>query len=590
MQDSARKESFKQGISASDKTQTRKDQGESIRKQKREDKLLAKRRVKSKDEYLSGQSFIQILQQHFNRAAFLAGNAEMLNVVHKLLCVMDAKKDWTEEHSNALGVDVMNGLMRYCTVPDLQMKKKAIACIANLCSVDDPRPSEHFLQNNYLQLMSNHLINSPDHHVHVYAYEALYNMILTVPREWIAQILASQFMGGFNAPTLELEGPENDIGGTIECPFFNDMFGIFYVSSPDPQLMSVVLALLASIYETPAYTPPFLFTHSIWRVIHTTLLMIQPRAKDTMDDAQRSAYDCVTSIVMRAAEQLADNLAIDKIPFFTIHKQGEDSFFMRMRMLYMTCNNLKIQQRLSTAIAVIAGATEQRDKLHYALEESKCVPDLIMNMLESGNELLRVNAVALAGYYASDGAMSVNNLLKMRVLPILFRFISQGPQGGGTKPVLQAACRAYMNMFRACDLDRKNSMELTKPAQNIMLTLIQSHKLLSLMCSFLPFGIQVAVTDLDLTLDILSLIEQAIAWDKEIVKPILEDSGFIADQLPVLIAHKLTSVHKIAGRIDDALEGRAPEPDYRAQFAQQQQQQQPFLNLAPGTFMGKFAF
>ncbi len=567
-----RRDDFKKGIK--DKTQQRQAENLGLRKQKREDKLRHRRVAVKLD---TAATFEQLFAK-YDKHALLSGSLDQLKLLNQLLFL--ATKDQLDKHVDALLFEetkpvILTLLLALCRNSEhkqFESTHLAITCLLNLTgtrSSFELQCAKALVDGGFLQTVETHLtlflkgmhptMNVP---MHSQLWEVVLNIIITCP-EARDVVLESSLMGF-----------RGQCEGASEAVFIRDLR---FIATQAQELLPVIMSVISGIYEmNDDELPPWLFTMATWPYVIETLCDVQSIPYHEMDDSVRITFSCTTTIIMSVLQGLKTQ---EEGAIRLIGLAGPVRLMQKLGQLHV-CANLINQVRIVKIFVHISGLPLKDSEFQISMEKAGCIP-VMMRTLQSNEERLRQQGFLWVGNHMSDGVTYVHHMIQAGVMDALIASVRRDKEH-----VRRNAVYALMTMFSACDQDRKTNMRYSEMANGIMFTLVTKVGLFRWLTPFVGL-----VGGEDVTTDILTVMADALRWNKKVTMKAIETAdapervSLLLDQISSFKGSQYTNLYNAAIVVDDLINDREPEVD-RLQFMETQEEG----FIAPGIFQGGFKF
>jgi len=584
-----RQTSFKKGIE--DKTRAREDQQTSIRKQKRNDKLVQRRRHEGTGATgaaarpqcphnggpcgcgpvaglrpATGPPPFEFLLSKFNKEALLLrGDLSQLRNLDALLGVM-APHDLNAFYDAITAPNLIPFLVNLAATErkNDEIVTVALRCMVNLTSTHSTKDLEctnAFMKAHMFDMISQHLVaNHAGRHlfmtdyIHAALWELVINVILSCPEGGGLVVRSGLF--GFSDMSAGSAGTHVTAAGTpLAAPFNQDLMRIFGMINMTPQhrnvMIPIMMSVIYSIFQAlPDSAPPlpWQFIMCCWTYLIQVLKEFQPRQWKESDKNMRYTIKCVIKSILfivrisHADQQRMVDLFIQNSPLDIMRK---------LCLLMPMCNDKpQIRVDLVRIMTEIGALPFPIGLYQKCMRECGGIPQLVLATQEVRDSSLRRFAFCWAGNYMADGVEYVSELMTAGLLDSIRASVRQD-----LSEVSNAAVYALLTMFAACDEDReRNNGFSSKHADGVMGTIVVQYQMFRWVTPFIGVVGREAMTA-----DILSTIYKALRWNRELTLSQLRNNSDATSRLEHLIADLKCNrrgdiyelAHKIENLIDD---------------------------------------
>ncbi len=204
----------------------------------------------------------------------------------------------------------------------------------------------------------------------------------------------------------------------------------------------------------------------------------------------------------------------------------------------------------------------------------EAVPGCIAYMVRSlqcPDSRLRASAFLWLGNYVADGTVYVWRALdELAVMPMLLHAVRIGELN--YPHVRRNAIHALMAMFEACYEEFQHNLGTSQRADQIMDKLVRGNRIFRHIVPFLSVGGTMDVMDRAMTLNILSIINDALKWNRTKTLEQLHDDGEAEGRVSAILANvkgktQDNELFYAAAAVEDRMEGR--DPELRMEVAEQ---------------------
>lgn len=542
---SFRKEDFKKGISG--KTQKRLDTQISIRKGKRDQKLLARRRDYQEPKASEFETYLN----SFNPKALENGDLQSLQHLTHMIKIADEYQ--IGHHIMRHIMPYIPTLIRYCQTTDpsrLEYVECAMSCLVNLTysqqELADKLAIEIFKCKfvsetipTMLRLFHQGKNGCMSQKVRQRVWDVLSNLALT-SQHAVADIMRS--------PIIDMGNPKS--------LFFQELFLLYdaNLTNNDTRIglvpYMVYLSLALSRWE--AVKPPVKFCVGIWPFLQRMVLDIQPIHRQEMSPDMlylcANLYNTIFAIMMTQNEYDKDNGEHQLIRM--IMKTDTPSMLVRMREM-MSVTTKQVQLFIVKIVGYMMYLEIGEGYMQKMMTQTGWTK-LMVQFADNVDQNVRERALLFLGNFASDGTPYVLLLHDLGVISCAINKIKRDRY----ESVKARALFLFLKMFTACDADRRQCTgRIQTQAEGFMRTLIVEKSMFNYV---LPFLIQPGAGK-DLIRDALYILDTALRWNKQLVISQINDAGedalhILLDRLNCSKGSNDTEIFDLACAVDDLLQ------------------------------------
>lgn len=507
-----REASFKEGLSASGRTDRRAQDATQLRKQKHASVLSRRRGVQLLD---SEQQWVRMFAL-YQRDQLIKGDERQRRLLYDLLERSDT--ELLNEHVPALlGADAIPFLVSRCGDEQCAV---ILQQLSGIQTKYDLRIASAMVQAGFLNAMCDER-NARS----TTLWEVLINIILSC-REARNEVLTHRFF----APNSVFES----VAPLVSLP----------------HVMSTVCALIEADKSNP---PPALIQFA-WPMVMAVLLhRVQPMPWCDQDEVQRILLSCTTGIVCFVLTGM-EAIKRPDISIKLLLQNGQGLQVIRtLCELLRTVKDSRTEVRIiETFVRILALPVATHD-FHLMMREAGCIRDMIVAITRVDTEA-RFWGFLWVGNYMADGTPFVRDMLVADMMPLLCQAMDRDHADVKAKAIY-----AVMTMFAACEYDREHSQDgaLIGLADQTLHTLVFGHRIFARLAEHL------GLTGLEqLSIDILKCLASGLRWNRNRVIQSLRDYHVldtIEDLVATLKGDLHTELYELAVEVDDLLHGRAPE-------------------------------
>jgi hypothetical protein len=536
-----REKDFKKGIK--DKTRQRDDQQLSIRKNKRQEKLIERRQYDV--DNFEGYTF-EALVNMFNPALISQRNVTSLRQLSQMIYL--ANEFQLEQVILKNILPHLPLLVRFCESfehADQPIVIAAITCLVNLTSkklhhdvlVAKTIFDAGFIHRTVPALVSRHHEGTNgcmNLEIRTKLWDTVANLGLTCI-EARDTIMNSPLMPAILAHEFQHLYDQND-GETM-------------------RLLLPILICLNRVMTQYKCDTPYIYLFAIWPHLIRTWMELQPQPLvDVHPRIQAMTHHVLDSIHCTLVLQQGHDEQQGTKHMKRMMLMTHCLFFSKLREMYPLVSRhcqlviLEIINRVS-AIELNQGGFQD------LMDHSGCV-GLVLQAATNNSEYQRMQAFLIIGNFMSDGVMYVRKMIQGGAVALIMDSIRLERNAD----VRERATWAFLTMFETCDDYRKKDISQRDEAENIMRSLVNEYNMFRYI---LPLLTKVGM-DEQLVISVLKILCTALEWDYELTCHKVQANA--ADQITILLdrlnslkGSQVTNLFRLASRVDDLLHHRQEE-------------------------------
>ena len=526
-------------------TERRREENISIRKEKRSEKLKKQRVVRVEPSNSSTVS--TMIEQQFNRAALAQHSVEQLKLLSQILGKIN--QDELEKYYERLfGMD--GGIIRIL-VQAMQVESISVDASTCLANLTGNLINEDYRLNCAKHLMDARIFDSirllldrPD------IKDVYRGTLWTIAcnfayscREAV-QILFSSCLVQEGAATSPLLAEVRADRRAVAYPLMDILRNLLEAYADQDVRYAIKLPpeLIRIMYHT-------LCVHS-----GEPLEVSQGRVQN-MDEDEREMVPCCLRglwiIFQTASEEQSAWFAMQENPTWTMLRIF-NKYTLMLENTHMQMGIMKVYN-LFCAISVenhfIPQKLLQNNSVH-----------LFIQAAQSLNKEVQRNALFCLGSFMSESSQFV----KIAMLPPFLVMHALVPALRHRAHLIKiAALYCVMTMFGIAEEERKQNMATRSDCEHILKSLIIEHRLFRIIMPYLN-----TMENVQVVMDVLSVIRSALAWNKSLVMQALDISegadavGKLMNDVHTLRGNQHTELYKLAGEVDDMLSQGDMEVEY----------------------------
>lgn len=529
---------FKKGISG--KTQKRHDRQISIRKGKKEEKLLRRRRDAT--DALPNSQF-QAYLNAFNPEALKHRNLDALKHLRQLVAM--ATEQQIERHIMPNILPYIPILIKYCehTAPqDIEYVACALSCLVNLTATQLAHD-----QKLAIEIFKAGFVSRTAPTMLVLFYQGKNGCMSVEVRKHLWDLVSNLVLTSKEARNDVLKSPIVD-NGNPKAPFFQELFLLYDEKHTNDavrcEIVPQMIYTIAAILQNTEIDTPHLFCFGLWPFLQRMIQDHQTRDFSTAEYLYNSVYLILRIQYRRDVRDNTCEMAR------MILASDMNSMLVRMKELFRKTTNQNIKICLVQICTYISGIPIGEGTLQKLFAATGWAT-LMVECTDNINQNIRESSFLFLGNFMSDGTPYVRGMMEHGVVSSIINKL----QRERYEQVRYNALYAFMLMFKACDEDRRTmDGKMREAAEGVMRTLVVEKTMFNYIIPYITRE----GSSTETILYALDMLKTGLQWNRELVLDMIQNVG--EDALNVLM-NKLnnskgaqdTRLYDLACQVDDLL-------------------------------------